>query len=172
MDENAENIEAEATDYTGLTTNLVSAYVSNNRVPPAELPALIASMHAALGGLGRGSATQAPPTQKMTAAQIRKSITPDALISFIDGKPYKMLKRHLTNNGMTIEQYRERYGLPQDYPSTSANHSAQRSALAKSVGFGQSRRKDALKVPERAETISDKPKRAGRPRKDRESLKA
>ncbi|WP_313902124.1 MucR family transcriptional regulator [Methylobacterium sp. E-046] len=62
MDENAENIEAGATDYTGLTTNLVSAYVSNTRVPPAELPALIASMHAALGGLGRGSATQAPPT--------------------------------------------------------------------------------------------------------------
>ena len=71
-------------------------------------------------------------------AQIRKSITPDALISFIDGKPYKTLKRHLTGNGMTIEQYRERFGLPRDYPSTAASYSAQRSALAKSARPRQS----------------------------------
>lgn len=74
---------------------------------------------------------------KPTPAQIRKSITPDALTSFIDGKPYKTLKRHLTKHGLTIETYRERYGLPQDYPSTAASYSAQRSALAKQLGLGQ-----------------------------------
>ncbi|MCJ2099300.1 MucR family transcriptional regulator [Methylobacterium sp. E-046] len=165
-------MEAGATDYTGLTTNLVSAYVSNNRVPPAELPALIASMHAALGGLGRGDATQAPPTQKLTAAQIRKSITPDALISFIDGKPYKTLKRHLTVNGMTIEQYRERYGLPRDYPSTAASYSAMRAEFARNAGLGRNRKKAAPKAAEPAEIVADKPKRAGRPRKAKEAAEA
>ena len=165
MDENAENIEATAVDYTDLTTNLVSAYVSNNRVPPAELPALIASMHAALAGLRRGSVAATPAVEKPTPAQIRKSITPDALISFLDGKPYKTLKRHLTGNGMTIEEYRGRYGLPWDYPSTAASYSASRSALAKSLGLGQQRRKAAPEVVEPAETVSEKPKRASRRRK-------
>ena len=172
MDENAENIEAEATDYTGLTTNLVSAYVSNNRVPPAELPALIASMHAALGGLGRGDATQAPPTQKMTAAQIRKSITPDALISFIDGKPYKTLKRHLTGNGITVEQYCERFGLPRDYPMTAASYSEMRAGLARSLGLGQRRRKAVPEAADLSETTSEKPRRAGRTRKAKDAAEA
>ena len=172
MDEIVETIERAETDYGELTADLVSAYVSNNRVPPAELPALIASMHAALAGLGQGRATQAPPTQKLTPAQIRKSITPDALISFLDGKPYKTLKRHLTGNGMTIEEYRERYGLPRDYPSVAASYSESRSALAKSLGLGNQRRKAAPKAVEPAETVSEKPKRGGRPRRAKKSLEA
>ncbi|MCJ2097538.1 MucR family transcriptional regulator, partial [Methylobacterium sp. E-046] len=159
------------TDYTGLTTNLVSAYVSNNRVPPAELPALIASMHAALGGLGRGSETQPPPSQKLTAVQIRKSITPDALISFVDGKPYKTLKRHLTSNGMTIEQYLQRYGLPRDYPMTAPNYSTMRAELARGSRLGHKGRMVTPEAVEPAETVSDKPKRAGRPRKAQEAAK-
>ena len=76
------------------------------------------------------------------------------------------MKRHLTGNGMTIEQYRERYSLPRDYPSTEASYSVQRSALARSLGLGQQSKKAVPKAAEPAETVSDKPKRAaGRPRK-------
>jgi predicted transcriptional regulator len=144
-------------DLVALTADIVSAYVSNNRVPPAEMPTLLASVHAAVAGLGSAPASEKPAVQKLTPAQIRKSITPDALISFIDGKSYKTLKRHLTGNGLTIEQYRERFGLPHDYPSTAASYSEQRSALAKSLGLGLQRRKAA----EMAET----PTKARRPKK-------
>ena len=81
-------------------------------------------------------------------------MTPDALISFIDGKPYKTLKRHLSRNGLTIEQYRERFGLPRDYPSTAASYSAQRSELARALGLGQQRR-NAAKTAVVAETIAE-----------------
>ncbi|MCJ2059593.1 MucR family transcriptional regulator [Methylobacterium sp. J-048] len=165
MDENAETIEGGATNYVELTADLVSAYVSNNHLQPNEISSLIASMHAALTGLGQGGTAGAPAVDKPTPSQIRKSITHEALISFIDGKPYKTLKRHITGNGMTIEEYRERYGLPQDYPSTAASYSEQRSALAKSLGLGNNRRKAAPMAAELAETVSEKSKRAGRPRK-------
>ena len=165
MDENAETIEAQAVDFVELTADIVSAYVSKNSVRPADMAELIASTHAALAGLGAAGAPAAPAVEKPTPAQIRKSITPDALTSFIDGKPYKTLKRHLTGNGMTIEEYRERYGLPRDYPSTAASYSAQRSALAKTIGLGNQRRKAAPKAAEAADTVSEKPKRGGRPRK-------
>ncbi|TXM96804.1 MucR family transcriptional regulator, partial [Methylobacterium sp. WL64] len=118
MDQDAETLDAQPVDFIELTADIVSAYVSKNAVRPSDMPELLASVHAAIAGLSQGSATAAPATEKLTPSQIRKSITPDALISFIDGKPYKTLKRHLTGNGMTIEQYRERYGLPRDYPST------------------------------------------------------
>ncbi|MCJ2021720.1 MucR family transcriptional regulator [Methylobacterium sp. E-065] len=167
MDENAETIETSAVDYIGFTAEIVSAYVSRNSVRPADMAELIASTHTALTGLGQSSATEAPATERLTPAQIRKSVTPDAIISFIDGKPYKALKRHLNGNGMTIEQYRERFGLPRDYPSTAANYSAQRSALAKNFGLGQQRKKAAPAAEEFEETVSEKPKRLGRPRKDK-----
>ena len=166
VDGDLELIERGAPDFTELTTTLVAAYVSKNHVQPSEIGALIATMHAALIGLGNAAAPAASAAEKLTPAQIRKSITPDTLISFIDGKPYKTLKRHLTGAGMTIEGYRERFGLPRDYPSTAANYSAQRSALAKNLGLGQQRKKAA----EPAETVSEKPKRAaGRPRKAKEA---
>ncbi|MCJ2019488.1 MucR family transcriptional regulator [Methylobacterium sp. E-065] len=172
MDENAEIIKAQAFDFVELTTEIVSAYVSNNSVRPGDLPDLLSGVHTALAGLSQGAAPAAPIVDKQTPAQIRKSITPDALISFIDGKPYKTLKRHLNGAGMTIEQYRERFGLPRDYPSTAASYSAQRSALAKNAGLGQQRRKAAPKAAEPAATVSDKPKRAGRPRKAKEAAEA
>ncbi|SFM96397.1 MucR family transcriptional regulator [Methylobacterium pseudosasicola] len=172
MDENIETIERGSTDYIELTAGLVSAYVSNNHLQPSEIATLIANTHAALAGLSKGAAPEAPAAEKLTPAQIRKSITPDALISFVDGKPYKTLKRHLSGAGMTIEQYRERYGLPRDYPSTAASYSAQRSELAKSLGLGQQRKKVAPKAAEPVETVSEKPKRAGRPRKAKEAAEA
>jgi predicted transcriptional regulator len=144
------------------TADIVAAYVSNNSVPTAELPALISSIYSALSSLGQSGASEASTVEKLTPAQIRKSVTPDALISFIDGKPYKTLKRHLSRNGLTIEQYRERFGLPRDYPSTAANYSAQRSALAKSAGLGQQRRDAAPKAAVVAEAIAEAPKARGR----------
>ena len=150
-------------DLLAMTADLVSAYVGNNSVPAAELPGLLVQVHGALAGLSApASAEPSDAIEKATPAQIRKSITPDALISFVDGKPYKTLRRHLTTNGLTIEAYRARYGLPSDYPSVSANYSAARSALAKDLGLGQQRRKAA--APEPAPEAA-KPKRAGRPRK-------
>ncbi|MDP4023658.1 MucR family transcriptional regulator [Methylobacterium sp. NEAU 140] len=151
-------------------TDIVSAYVSNNSVPVGELPTLLAGVHAALVKLSAPEAA-VEVADKPSSAQVRKSITPDALISFIDGKPYKTLKRHLSRNGLTIEQYRERYGLPRDYPSTAANYSAQRSELARSLGLGQQRRKSAAPAAsEEAETVAEKPKRASRPRKAKEPV--
>ncbi|MCJ2093961.1 MULTISPECIES: MucR family transcriptional regulator [unclassified Methylobacterium] len=173
MDQTVETIEAPAIDFIELTAGLVSAYVSNNHLQPSEIATLIANTHAALAGLSEGAAPEAPAAEKLTPAQIRKSITHEALISFIDGKPYKTLKRHLSGNGMTIEEYRERYGLPRDYPSTAASYSEKRSALAKSLGLGNNRRKAAPKAAEPSETVSDKPKRAaGRPRKAKASAEA
>jgi predicted transcriptional regulator len=168
MDDHVETIGAQAVNFIELTADIVSAYVSKNSVRPSDMPDLLASVHAAIAGLNRGSAPEAPAVDKPTPSQIRKSVTPDALISFVDGKPYKTLKRHLTGNGMTMEEYRERYGLPRDYPSTAPSYSEQRSALAKSLGLGQQRKKATPKATEPAETVSDKPKRAGRPRKTKE----
>ncbi|MBP1181289.1 MucR family transcriptional regulator [Methylobacterium sp. PvR107] len=142
-------------DYIERTVDVVAAYVSNNSLPSAELPALIASIHDALNSIGAGPAAPASETvERPTPAQIRKSIRPDGLISFIDGKSYKTLKRHLTKHGLDPQSYRERYGLPTDYPTTSANYSAQRSALAKSLGLGQ---------PGRAPSIENEPAPAVEP---------
>jgi predicted transcriptional regulator len=118
---------------------IVSAYVTCNHVAAGELPGLIRTVHAALAALASG-ASSAPATEeveKATPSQIRKSITPDALISFIDGKPYKILKRHLGKHGLDPYSYRARFGLPADYPMVAANYAAQRSELARAIGLGR-----------------------------------
>jgi predicted transcriptional regulator len=158
-------LEALDVDLVALTTNIVSAYVSNNHVQGAELATLIAATHAALTGLDQGGATDAAPVEKLTSAQIRKSITHDALISFEDGRPYKTLRRHLTIRGLSPEAYREKWGLPRDYPMTAVSYSEQRSALARSLGLGLQRRKAVPKSAAVADSVSEKPKRGGRPRK-------
>ncbi|GJE00571.1 MucR family transcriptional regulator [Methylobacterium isbiliense] len=118
------------------TATLVAAYVQRNAVPAADLPGLIASVHGALAGLGQPAEPVAPSEHK-TPAEIRRSVTPEALISFLDGKPYKTLKRHLGTHGMTPEAYRARFGLGYNYPMTAANYAAQRSELAKAAGLGR-----------------------------------
>ena len=163
------------TEHITLTADLVSAYVSNNSIPVSELTNLLSSVHAALSGLavGGSAAPAKDAVEKPPAAQIKKAITPDSLISFEDGKPYKTLRRHLTLRGLTPEAYREKYGLPRDYPMTSASYSEQRSKLALALGLGQQRRgqgKATAKVAEPEEAVLEaateaKPKRAGRPRK-------
>ena len=127
-------------DQTVLTANIVCAYIANNSVRPGDLPKLITSVHLALGSLGKLPSPSAEAVETLTPAQIRKSISPDGMISFLDGKRYKSMKRHLTSHGFHPCSYRERFGLPSDYPMVSANYSAKRSAFAKSIGLGQSRR--------------------------------
>ncbi|WP_267353825.1 MULTISPECIES: MucR family transcriptional regulator [unclassified Methylobacterium] len=130
-------------NFIELAGDIVAAYVSNNPVPAAELPALIARVHGAIAGLVSGTLTAEtgtaaqPDIDRPSAAQIRKSVRPDGIVSFIDGKTYKTLKRHLTSHGLDPRAYRDRYGLPADYPMVAPAYAEQRSALAKAIGLGQ-----------------------------------
>jgi predicted transcriptional regulator len=133
---------SESAEHIELAVDIVAAYVSNNSVPPADLPGLINGVHSALAHLSTAGRTANTQVEKISPSQIRKSITHDHLVSFEDGKPYKTLRRHLTLRGLTPEAYREKWGLPRDYPMTASSYSAQRSELARALGLGQQRRKD------------------------------
>lgn len=127
----------EKPDLLGMTADVVAAFLSRNQIRPDELPALIRDVHGSLAGTAQPQPVQEPEVERPTAAQIRKSIRADALISFEDGKPYKTLKRHLTTRGLTFAQYQEKWGLPKDYPSVAPAYAARRSELAKAAGLGQ-----------------------------------
>src|SRR5215204_2356104 len=144
--------EAMNSDHTTLTADVVSAYVSHNSVRAADLPDLISSVHGALQGLK--APQQAEPEMREPPVSIKKSITPDFLISLEDGKRYKSLKRHLTGRGLTPEQYREKWGLPRDYPMVAPNYAKQRSELAKSLGLGQLRKGNTRMAAKTAATSS------------------
>ena len=127
--------------YIDQTASIVSAYVSKNAVPADEIPALINRVHAALTRVAAGHADSITAAHK-PAVTVRKSIAPDYLVCLEDGKKFKSLKRHLrTQYGMTPEQYREKWGLPLDYPMVAPNYAAARSSLAKQMGLGQRRRR-------------------------------
>lgn len=124
-----------------LVADIVSAYVSNNTIAAADVPALIASVHGALNQVATGTVEEPAPELK-PAVPVKKSITPDAIVCLEDGKAFKSLKRHLaTKYNMTPDEYRARWGLPKDYPMVAPNYAAARSALAKTMGLGQGRRK-------------------------------
>jgi predicted transcriptional regulator len=134
------------TRIVALASEIVSAYVSNNHVQSADLPKLLNDIHGAIRevcAVGRNT-----PSTKASAQEIRRSVTPDFLISFEDGKPYKTLRRHLTLRGLSPEAYRAKWGLEADYPMTARSYSEQRSQLARSLGLGQQRRKSAAAEPE------------------------
>lgn len=138
----------EKPDVLLLTAEIVASYVGNNaHVQAGEIPNIIRSVRAALSENAQAPEEAQPEMAKATSAQIRKSITPDALISFVDNKSYKTLKRHLTTNGMTMQEYRQRYGLPGDYPSVAPNYSAARSEMAKKLGLGARGRGAAKAAP-------------------------
>lgn len=120
---------------TELTVDIVSAYVANNPVPVSDLPSVIASVFQSIANLGGVKESVVEP--QIPRVSVRKSITHDYLISLEDGKPYKTLKRHLAKLGLTPEQYREKWSLPQDYPMVAASYSEQRSAMAKNLGLGK-----------------------------------
>jgi len=125
--------KSDSSDPLGLAAEIVSAYVVRNSLPRAELPALIQSVHAALTKNAGADSSDA-------AAPARKSVTPDYLICLDDGRKFKSLRRHLATLGMTPEQYRAKWGLPNDYPMVAPNYAAQRSELAKKIGLGQFRK--------------------------------
>lgn len=119
-----------------VTTGIVVAYVSNNHLSTGTLPHLIRTVHQTLLALDTARAVAVPVGAKPTPAEVRKSIQPDALISFLDGRPYKTLKRHLSSHGLNPHSYRARFGLPDDYPMVAAAYSQYRSEIAKAVGLG------------------------------------
>jgi predicted transcriptional regulator len=128
-------------DLIELAAEIVSAYVSNNSVPAAELPALINEVYMALTQVGTPIAEVSTEPLK-PAVSVKKSVHTDYIICLEDGKKFKSLKRHLrTQYNMSPEQYREKWGLPADYPMVAPNYAAARSRLAKEMGLGQQRRR-------------------------------
>lgn len=126
-----------------LTADIVSAYVSNNIVASADLPGLITEVYSALQKTS-GAMVEAEPEPLRPAVAIKKSVNNDFIICLEDGKKFKSLKRHLrTHYDMTPEEYREKWGLPADYPMVAPHYAAARSELAKKMGLGQQRKRAA-----------------------------
>lgn len=125
-------------DLLKLASDIVAAYVSNNPIPVAEVPGMIKSVHATLGGLTSGGIAEAPTMQK-PAIGVKKSVTPEYIVCLEDGKKLKMLKRYLRSRyNLTPDEYRTKWGLPADYPMVAPNYAAQRSEFAKKIGLGRS----------------------------------
>ena len=124
-------------DLIELSTEIVCAYVGHNAISPADLPRIISDVHSALKAL-KTDETQVMQEERKPAVSIRKSIAPDYIICLEDGKKFKSLKRHIrTHYGLTPEEYREKWGLPSDYPMVAPSYSATRSRLAKDNGLGR-----------------------------------
>lgn len=126
-----------------LVADVAAAYFGHPHVNATDIPAVISEIAKALGSVSAspGEAEAPSPAEpahtRATPAQIRQSVTPDALISFETGKPFRTLKRHLSVLGLTPAEYRQKWGLPRDYPMTAPNYSAHRSQMAKSLGLGR-----------------------------------
>ena len=128
--------ETQTADLVGLTADIVSAYVSQNPLPVAGLPDLIASIHSSLAGITHASAIEEPKQEP--AVNPKRSVFPDYIICLEDGKKFKSLKRHLNvHYGLSPDEYREKWGLKSDYPMVAPNYAAQRSTLAKATGLGR-----------------------------------
>ena len=139
-----------ADDLLAHTTDIVSAYVSNNMIPAAELPALLQTVYTALGRLAAGEAANISGAPRAPAVPVRKSVTPDFIICLEDGKKFKSLKRHLrAAYGMSPEDYRARWNLASDYPMVAPNYAKTRSTLAVNMKLGQ-------------KTANDRPQRSRR----------
>jgi predicted transcriptional regulator len=124
---------ASTAELLSLTSEIVAAHVANNSVPTTELPKLIQDVHRALSAVSTGGAVERPDP----AVPVKKSVMPDYVVCLEDGKKLKMLKRHLMSAyKLTPEQYRERWGLPHDYPMVAPNYAKHRSHLAKKIGLG------------------------------------
>ena len=129
-------MDEENNTLTGMTVDIVAAYVARNSVPAAELGSLIGSVHKALHGLTAVSEPKAPDVSP-PAVSIKKSVSQDFITCLEDGRKFKSLKRHLrTKYGMTPEDYRAKWGLPKDYPMVAPAYAQARSAMAKTMGLG------------------------------------
>ncbi|MGA2495482.1 MAG: MucR family transcriptional regulator [Roseiarcus sp.] len=131
---------SESSKPVDLAAEIVAAFVAHNSLRSADLPALIESVHAGLVKIANGAANSEEPAAPTAAVTIRKSVTPDYLICLDDGRKFKSLRRHLGRLGMTPEQYRAKWKLPDDYPMVAPNYASLRSALAKKIGLGQFRK--------------------------------
>ena len=120
-----------------MTAEIVAAYVSRNSIPAAELPNLIRSIHQSVSTLGAPPVAEVAPEPLKPAVPVKKSITDEYIISLEDGRKLKSMKRYLAGLGMTPAQYREKWGLPHDYPMVAPSYAAHRSALAKTLGLGR-----------------------------------
>ncbi|MBY0253227.1 MAG: MucR family transcriptional regulator [Methylobacterium organophilum] len=118
---------------------IVRAYSANNQFPTAGLPRLIEIVHGTLDGLQKPPRPMAAAMERPSPAAIHASVTPDALISFVDGRRYKTLKRHLSAHGLSPSAYRKRYDLPDTYPMVAQSYREERSRIARSIGLGQPR---------------------------------
>ena len=137
MAQNSEGAGIRADEVLRLTADIVAAYVSNNPIPVAEVPAMIKSIHATLGGLV-GTAQGEAITSQKPVVPVKRSVTADYIVCLKDGNKLKMLKRYLRSNyNMTPEEYRAKWGLPADYPMVAPNYAAQRSEFAKKIGLGK-----------------------------------
>jgi predicted transcriptional regulator len=131
---------------------VAAAYFGNSHVTPSEIATVINQIANSLAEVG--APTPAPKAvapeaeeKKLTPAQIRRSITPDAIISFEDNRPYKTMRRHLAARGMTPDEYRSKWGLPRDYPMVAPSYSEMRSNFAKERGLGARGRLNAPAAP-------------------------
>lgn len=137
MPTNTEPSTVRSDELLKLSTQIVSAYVSNNPVPVGDLPGMIKSVHATLGGLAGSSAVDVQTNQK-PAVPVKKSIHPEYIVCLEDGKKLKMLKRYLRSRyGLSPDDYRAKWGLPADYPMVAPSYAAQRSEFAKKIGLGR-----------------------------------
>lgn len=155
-------------DLTSLTVDLLSAYLAaNSNIRPDDLPKLIADTHSALAALGSSEDGQVESSEASytPAVTARKSLgSRDHILSMIDGKPYKSLKRHLSSHGLTPESYRTRYGLAANYPMVAPGYSEARREVAKRLGLG---RKPRAAAPVDASESTAEAKPAKAPRKPR-----
>lgn len=147
-----------------LTADIVSAHVGNNSVSVSDVGTLIGTVFTALQGLNRPA--EPVDVKPVGAVSIRASVKPDHLISMIDGKSYKMLKRHLSLHGYTPESYRQAFNLPHDYPMVAAAYATQRRTLALKIGLGRVREDASAKAPA-APAAAASPTPAAKTRKPR-----
>ena len=132
--------EAKKNGVLSMVTDIVAAHLSNNTVPVGDIPKLIHEVYGALTNLGQAPAKRVE--RQEPAVSVKKSVTADYIICLEDGKKLKMLKRHLrTAYSLTPEQYREKWGLPADYPMVAPNYAKKRSSLARQIGLGTGGRK-------------------------------
>ncbi len=140
------------TSLVEMTSEVVAAYIGKNHVQPSELPALIASVHAAFDNLGKPPVVEAAAEPLKPAVPIRKSVTDDYIISLEDGRKFKSMKRYLGILGMTPADYRAKWGLPHDYAMVAPAYAAHRSTLAKTIGLGSMRQRQGQAVETASET--------------------
>ena len=133
------SIEIDEPEVIALASSIVAAYVSKNTIVPESVPVFFTAVHAALSAVAAHGGVE-PQKELIPAVSIKKSVTPEFIICLEDGKKFKSLKRHLrTRYGLSPEQYREKWGLPHEYPMVAPVYAAARSQLAKSMGLGQRR---------------------------------